>query len=132
MARIEPPGMATHGDDLRFPLNPEDTLRIGQRVCDGDFDFNMLSSPHGLYRLFRMDLCRRRQNRRFDTRPRQRVFQIRRPVRYSVLFCHGFRGIGTPAGNRNDFCTLDPCQSVQMFLGKRTLPNHTNLHRFLL
>jgi hypothetical protein len=49
-------------------------------------------------------------------------------VWYSILFGYGFRRFGCSAEDRNHFRVFDARQPIQMFLGKRALPNHADLH----
>src|SRR6059058_2527186 len=50
------------------------------------------------------------------------------PMRDAVLLGGGFGCFSSPAINTDDFRVFDALESFQMLLGKRTLPNHTNLH----
>src|SRR5262245_46016165 len=56
MARVEPPRMAAHGDNPSLFLDRQDAFRVSQGIGDGNFDFDMFSRPHDLYRLLRMNL----------------------------------------------------------------------------
>src|SRR5256885_1683279 len=48
MAGIEAPGVSAHRDEAGFFLHGENPLCVGDRVCNRNLDFNVLSGPHTL------------------------------------------------------------------------------------
>src|SRR5437773_5251058 len=88
----------------------------------------MFSSSHAFDGLFGMDLRRGGQNHRLQAGTSECFIEIGCPMRDAVLLGGGFRCFSSPAINTDDFRVFDALESFQMLLGKRTLPNHTNLH----
>src|SRR5260370_11714272 len=128
MAGIEAPRMSAHRCKAGFLLYGQDALGTGERVCDRNLDLNMLSGTHAFDCLFGVYLRRGCENHGLQTGPRQGFLEIRRPVWSAVLLRSRFSCFSGPAMDADDFGILDALQSIQMFLGKRTLPNHDNLH----
>ena len=75
-----------------------------------------------------MHLGRRREDGGLDTRLRQALDEIHRPVGNSVPGGRRLRVLGDAARDGDDLHAVDPRQRVEMLVGKGPFTDHADLH----
>ena len=128
VARVEAPDMVRHRHQAGFALHLGHPFRTRERVGHRDLDQHVLAGAHRLLGLVGVDRSRRREDGRFDSRLRQGVRKIRRPVRNAVPGGRRLRVLGHAARNGHDVHTVDSCQRIQMLVGKGPFTDHADLH----
>src|SRR5690606_18441940 len=83
---------------------------------------------HRLDRLLRVDLRRRRDDRRLDARLRESLVEIRRPVRSSVLLRYLLRRVRASAGEADDLDIFDVLERVEMLTPECSLADDDDFH----
>src|SRR5690606_10634408 len=93
-----------------------------------NLDLDVLAGTHDLLRLLRMDLRWRRDDRGIDAGLRERLVEIRGPVRNTVLLRNRFGGLGAASREADDLDAVDVLQSVEMLSPECSLPDDDYFH----
>ena len=128
VAGVEAPGMASHGDDAGFLLNLQQLFGVGEGIRDGDFDHDVLASTHTLNALRGVHLGGGRKKHRFQAGLLQGFGKVGRPMGDLEPLGYLFSAGRIPAGERNDFYSLNVCQRFQVLDSKRTLTGQSDFH----
>src|SRR5690606_30183106 len=126
--RVEAARVARHRNQPGLALHLVYALGVGEIVGDRDLDLDVLAGAHHLLRLLRMDLRRRRDDRGIDTGLRERLVEIRGPVRNTVLLRDRFGGLGAASREADDLDAVDVLQSVEMLSPECSLPDDDYFH----
>ncbi len=128
MAGVEAPDVVHHRHQARFPLHLHEPLGIGERVRYRYLDQHVLAGAHRLLGLAGVHLGRRGEDGRLDSRARQALGEIRRPVGNAVLAGRCLRVLGDAARDGDDLDALDARKRIQMLVGEGALSDHADLH----